>query len=107
MKSFIFNFIWAAICAWMAVGLLGYLNAKTGLLQDFCFPAIIEFAGSFGFKAKTVLFLALFLVFWATGMHKCIGRWLLTLIGVIALVIVAGFVLLIGYSFLVWMISLL
>ncbi len=107
MKNFIFGFIWAAICAWMAVWLVGYLNAKTGFLQDFCFPAIINYVNGFGISVKTVLFLTLFLIFWATGMHKFVGRWLLTLIGVIALIIVAGVLLLGGYLFLSWLISLL
>ena len=107
MNNIIFNFIWTAICAWMAVWIVGYLNLKTGFLQDFFFPAVINFVGGFGVPAKTVLFLALFLIFWATGMHKFVGRWLLTLIGLVALVVVTGALLLIGYHFLMWMISLL
>lgn len=107
MKNFIFGFIWAGICAWMAVWLVGYLNVKTGFLQDFCFPAIINFVNGFGFSAKTVLYLVLFLIFWATGMHKFVGRWLLNLIGLVTLIVVVGALLLGGYLFLSWMISLL
>lgn len=103
----IYSFVWAALCAWMCVWLLGSLDAKFGILQHYFIPTIIEFVHGFGVSAKTILFLAIFLVFWASGIHKIVGRIFLLIIGWIVIIIVVGLALMCGYAFLSWLAGLL
>lgn len=101
--KYIYEFIWAALCAWMCVWLLGSLDTKFGILQ-YCFiPNIIEFVHGFGVSAKTILFLAIFLVFWASGIHKIVGRILIIFIGWIVIIILVGLGLMCAYAFLSWL----
>lgn len=104
--KYVYNFIWAAICAWMLVWLLGDLDAKFGILNHYYIPNIIEFVRGFGWSAKTILFIATFLVFWTTGIHKIVGRILLFLIGWTVIIILAGLVIMVAYAFLSWLIGL-
>jgi len=105
--KYVYSFVWAALCAWMVIWLIGYFDAKVGFLNDFCFPQIISFIHGYGLSAKTVAFLAIFLIFWATGIHKIVGRGILFLIGWTCIIILVGLALICGYAFLSWIISLL
>ncbi len=98
----IFRFIWAAICAWILVWFIGYIDAKTDFLEELFFPNVIDFIHGFGLSAKKVLFFALFLFLWLTGLHKYIGRGIFLLLGIIFWIIIIGLILLGGYWFLTW-----
>lgn len=97
-----FKFIWAAICAWIFVWLIGYINDHTAFLEKAFFPSILDFIHGFGFSAKKVLFFALFIFLWLTGLHKYIGRGIFFFIGIALWVILIGLILIGGYWFLTW-----
>ena len=105
--KYVYAFIWAAICAWVIVWLIGYLDAKYGFLDTLFFPAIINFIHGFGISAKTVLFVVLTFLLWGTEWYKYIGRGLFNLIGLVVLLLFIGLIILGGYWFLNWMSGLL
>ncbi|MBO5037881.1 MAG: hypothetical protein J6C85_00275 [Alphaproteobacteria bacterium] len=102
LKEGVFSFIWAAICAWITVWVLVYLNSKLGYIDDFCFPAIVNFFHGHGFGVRKVFFFVFFLVYWLTGIHKLFGNILLMLIGWGALIFIVVLVVFLGFHFLRW-----
>ena len=96
MKEGIFSFIWAGICALLSVWLVLYVDAKIGFSNDYFFPTIV---------VRKVLFFALYLVYWLTGVHKLFGNGILALIGWTALLVIAAVVIVAGYWFVSWLVT--
>lgn len=102
LREGIFSFIWAAICAWITIWVLVYLNSKLGYIDDWFFPAIVNFIHGSGFAVKKVFFFVFFLIYWLTGVHKLFGNVLLMLIGWTALIIIVALIVYFGFIFLRW-----
>lgn len=101
MKEGVFSFIWAALCAWIIVWLLLVINAKTGFANEWIFPNVIQWVQNWGVSFRKVLFVALFIILWATGYHKLIGNCILMAIGYICLIAITILALLCAY----WLLS--
>ncbi len=106
MKTFIFSFIWAGICALLSVWLLLYVDAKLNFTEDYFFPWIIDTIHGWGWSVRKITFFALYLVYMITGLHKLFGNGILALIGVVALAIIAILVIAGGYWFVSWLVTL-
>ena len=102
LREGIFSFIWAAICAWITIWILVYLNSKLGYTNDFCFPAIVNFFHNHGFAVRKVFFFVFFLIYWLTGIHKFFGNVLLMIIGWTVLIIIVALIVVLGFYFLRW-----
>ena len=103
MKDKIFSFIWAALCAWVTVQLLAWLNVKLNLTEVLFMPSVMSFCHSHGLPFRRILFWSITLLYWFTGTHKFLGHALLITIGYAVLLIVAIVVVLILYHFMVWL----
>ena len=105
MKEGLFSFIWAGICALLSVWLVLYVDAKIGFSNDYFFPTIVDAIHDFGWSGRKVLFFALYLVYWITGVHKLFGNGLLALIGGTAFLVIAAVIIVAGYWFVSWLVT--
>ena len=85
MKTNCFKVVWAALCAWLTVLLLLWLDAELGL-SDRIFSVFCNYIRSYGIPVRKFLFIALFLFYLITGKHKILGPAILTVTGYIYLI---------------------
>jgi len=99
MKEKIFSIIWAALCAWVLTYILLKLDARYNITDMYFLPSMINFIHGFDISVRKVIFFFIFGVFAMSGAHKGIGKILLTIIGVVALLVIVALVVMIAWWF--------
>ena len=105
MKEKILSFFWALFCAWLTVLILSWLNTKinfTGFV-----PSLIDYLYAHEWAPKTVLFYALTLFYWFTGIHKFFSVPMFVIIGFATIAVIAVLVLGFGIIIINWLTGLL
>lgn len=109
-KKFIFNIIWAALCAWLCTKLLLWMNGRF----DFNGLPIIAYLADtiqgWGLQIRTVAFGGLVVLFLITNIHRWIGWQIPKLIRLAVMILRLGLWCLAGYclwQFIMWLASLL
>lgn len=105
MKKKIFYFIWATICAWLFTKLLLWMDARFELTHIAVINGIVNLIHGWNVSVRKIVFGALLLVFLISGIQKIFGHWILSILGIAAILVVVTFVLMICWYFLSWIIS--
>jgi len=107
MKQKILSFFWALFCAWLTTLVLAWLNTKIEFTGWLFIPSLIDFLHAHEWAPKDILFYALTLFYWATGIHKAYGIVLYMLIGIATFAVVSVLVLGFGILLINWLTGLL
>ena len=98
MKEKFFSIIWAALCAWIITYVLLKIDASYNISDMYFFPSVFSFIQGFCSVRKLVFFL-LTIIFVISGIHKGVGKILLFIIGVVALVVIVALVIMVAWWF--------